>query len=130
MFLPKYINQFFEVATFKNSDKKLVKKSNLLYKKKEVKKQHDFFTSPLFIFGILSFIILFITYSDFKKNKQTRWLDTVLFITTGLIGIIILLLWFATDHTGTHQNYNLLWACVLNIFVIRQVFKKKASAWF
>lgn len=43
---------------------------------------------------------------------------------------MILLLWFATDHTGTHQNYNLLWAFALNILVIGQLFRKNVSAWF
>ena len=67
---------------------------------------------------------------DYKNNKQSKWLDITLFIITGLIGILILLLWFATDHTGTHQNYNLLWACAVNILVIGQLFKKKTSDWF
>jgi hypothetical protein len=46
------------------------------------------------------------------------------------VGILILLLWFATDHKGTHQNYNLLWAFVLNIFVMGQVVRVNPSAWF
>ena len=75
-------------------------------------------------------LILFITYTDFKKQKQTIWLDVTLFSFTGIVGVLILLLWFATDHKGTHQNYNLLWANVLNIFVLGQFFKKEVSAWF
>ena len=129
MFLPENIFKFFEVATIKNN-KPLVKKSTVLYKKIETSTTTNFLTSPLFVFGILGFFILFITYNDFKKKKQTVWLDVALFSITGLIGILILLLWFATDHTGTHQNYNLLWAFFLNIFVIGQLLKKKTSSWF
>ncbi len=44
--------------------------------------------------------------------------------------MVILLLWFATDHKATHQNYNLLWAFVLNILVLGQLLKEKASGWF
>ncbi|MBU3822719.1 DUF4105 domain-containing protein [Flavobacteriaceae bacterium XHP0103] len=130
MFLPKYIHQFFGSATIKNSGKKLVKASNTLYKKIEVKESNNFLTSPLLVFGLLALLILYITYSDYKKQKQTVWLDVSLFIITGLVGIAILLLWFATDHTGTHQNYNLLWAFALNIFVIGQLFRKKTKTWF
>ena len=130
MFLPKYINQFFGNATIEKSGEPLVKESKMLYKKLDTPESTSFLTSSLFLFGIVAVFILFITYQDFKKQMQTVWLDVTLFSLTGLIGIIILLLWFATDHTGTHQNYNLLWAFVLNIFVINQLLSKKASAWF
>jgi hypothetical protein len=36
---------------------------------------------------------------------------------TGLLGCIILTMWFATDHQGCSNNYNLLWALPLNIVV-------------
>lgn len=130
MFLPKNIHAFFEVATLGNSNKKLVKESKVLFKKLDTPQPTNFLTSPLMVFGFIGFIILFITYKDFKKKKQSIWLDVSLFIITGLIGAFILLLWFATDHTGTHQNYNLLWAFVFNIFVTKQFFKEKPSAWF
>tara|TARA_R110002050_G_scaffold74772_4_gene160172 strand:- start:78229 stop:79407 length:1179 start_codon:yes stop_codon:yes gene_type:complete len=130
MFLPENIYQFFKVATINNESTSLVKENKTLYTQKETIKTNSFLTSPLFIFGIIGFFIIFITYKDYKNNKQSKWLDITLFIITGLIGILILLLWFATDHTGTHQNYNLLWACAVNILVIGQLFKKKTSDWF
>lgn len=130
MFLPENIYTFFDIVSIKNSDKSLVKESRVLYSKKETTKSNTFFTSPLFILGIIGGLILFITYLDFKKKKQSIWLDTTLFSITGIIGILLLLLWFATDHKGTHQNYNLLWACVLNVFIIPQLFRKKVSPWF
>lgn len=130
MFLPENIYRFFENATIKNSNKPLVKESKTLYIKKNKTNSSSFITSPLFVFGIIGLLILFITYKDNKKQKQSKWLDVILFSLTGLMGVFILLLWFATDHTGTHQNYNLLWAFVLNLFMIPQLLKKKASNWF
>ncbi|WP_100611995.1 lipoprotein N-acyltransferase Lnb domain-containing protein [Confluentibacter lentus] len=130
MFLPKYIHSFFKNATIKKTGEPLVKESKVLYKKMDKPESSNFLTSPLFVFGIMGLLILFITYKDFKNKKQSVWLDVTLFSITGLIGIVILLLWFATDHTGTHQNYNLLWACVLNIFMIGQLLKKQTSGWF
>lgn len=130
MFLPKYIHQFFEEATFKNSGEKLVKEHKTLYEKIDTNNPNNFLTSPLLVFGILGLLIIYITYTDYKNRKQTVWLDVSLFIITGLIGIAILLLWFTTDHTGTHQNYNLLWAFALNIVVIGQLLRKKVSNWF
>ncbi|MDO7172702.1 DUF4105 domain-containing protein [Mariniflexile sp. AS56] len=130
MFLPENIYKFFEVATIKGNNESLVKKSNVLYKKMEIPTPTQFLGSPIFVFGIFGLFILYITYNDFKKQKQTIWLDVTLFSITGLIGVLILLLWFATDHKGTHQNYNLLWAFALNILVIGQLFKQKPSRWF
>jgi hypothetical protein len=130
MFLPENIYSFFESATINNGKKPLVKDSRILYKQKEISKTSSFLTSPLFIFGIIGLLILFITYKDYKSLKQSKWLDITLFGITGIIGVFILLLWFATDHKGTHQNYNLLWACALNILVVGQFFRKKVSAWF
>ncbi|WP_100615100.1 lipoprotein N-acyltransferase Lnb domain-containing protein [Confluentibacter citreus] len=130
MFLPKYIHEFFENATIKRTGEPLVKGSKVIFKKIDTPESINFFTSPLFIFGIIGLFILFITYKDFKNQKQSAWLDVTLFSLTGIIGIVILLLWFATDHKATHQNYNLLWASVLNVFMIGQLLRKKTSAWF
>ena len=46
-----------------------------------------------------------------------------MFAITGIIGILLLLLWFATDHTATAFNYNLLWAFPLNLIILPQLFK-------
>lgn len=127
MFLPKYIHAFFEVSKI-NGNEDLVKSSNVLYKRKD-DNSSGFIFSPLVILGLLAIVILFITYKDFKGQKRTKWLDITLFSLTGTIGILLLLLWFGTDHTATWQNYNLLWACPLNIIVIGQLLKAKIKNW-
>ncbi|MCK0180186.1 DUF4105 domain-containing protein [Flavobacteriaceae bacterium S0862] len=130
MFLPKYIHVFFEKATFTNSNKSLIKQPRLLYKKKEKSISNIFLMSPLMIFGLLGILILWITYQDYKKGARTIWLDIGLFSITGFIGVILLLLWFATDHTATANNYNLLWAFPVNLLVVMQLLKKTPKKWF
>ena len=130
MFLPEYIYQFFDLATLKNTNQKLVGHSRSVYTKKNPSPKSNFFSQPLFILGLLAICILFVSYSDFKNGKRSKWLDVVIFCITGLIGIFILLLWFATDHTATAQNYNLLWAFALNVIVIGQVLKSQPKSWF
>ncbi len=130
MFLPKYIYTFFEKATFTNSNKPLVKQSRSLYKKRERSSTNSFFTSPLMIFGLFGLLIIWLTYRDYKNNQRRKWLDVTLFGITGLIGVFLLLLWFATDHTATANNYNLLWAFPINLFIIGQLLKKSPSNWF
>jgi hypothetical protein len=130
MFLPENIYRFFENAVIKTNDEPLVKSNKLLFKQSKTIKANTFLTSPLCILGLVGIFIIFITYKDHKNNKQSKWLDITLFSITGIIGVGLLLLWFATDHTGTHQNYNLLWAFALNILVLGQFLKKEVSAWF
>lgn len=130
MFLPKNIYSFFEKATKGNAKDTLVKDSKVLFKATSQSLTSNVLTSPLFVFGLIASLIVFITYKDFKKGKRTKVLDTVLFILTGLTGIFILLLWFATDHQTTQNNYNLLWANPLNLIVLFQILKNNMSNWF
>ncbi|WP_235835836.1 lipoprotein N-acyltransferase Lnb domain-containing protein [Cognatitamlana onchidii] len=130
MFLPENIHRFFSVATKNKKGDLLVKQSQTLYSKKNTIAANNFIFSPLSILSLVGLGILFITYKDYKRNAQSKWLDICLFSITGSIGILLLLLWFATNHTGTHQNYNLLWAFAINILVVGQFFKKNVNQWF
>jgi len=129
MFLPQYIYTFFDNATL-NGSEGLVKNSSTLYKKKETNLAFNFLSSPLMIMGLIGIFILFFTYKDYKNNTRSKWLDLVLFGITGVVGLLILFLWFATDHSATAQNYNLLWAFPLNLFVIGQLLKPQVKNWF
>jgi hypothetical protein len=128
LFLPKYIFEFFGNAT-KNGSESLVRATRTIYQKKDKSSSNAFWFSPLFIFGIIGFIIVWITYRDFKNKIRNKLLDGLLFGITGILGVFILLLWLATDHTATAQNYNLLWAFPLNLLVLLQLFKKQVKPW-
>ncbi len=128
MFLPKYIHAFFGDATLNSTDT-LVKKSSIVFKQSDKKSTTHFLFSPLMILGLLSSLIIYITYSDYKKGVRSKWLDVTLFTLTGIIGVLMLLLWFATDHTATANNYNLLWAFPLNLLVIGQLLKPQVKNW-
>ena len=53
------------------------------------------------------------------------WFDLVLFTVLGTVGILLFVLWTATDHAAAANNFNLLWALPTNLVVIG-VFAKKA----
>ncbi len=130
MFLPAYIHEFFETATIKGNPRKpLVNESKNIYENQKKMTSNHFYTSPFFIFLLLSVFIIYVTYKDNKNNRRSRWMDICLFSITGTIGVLLLTLWFATDHTATAQNYNLLWAFPLNLFVIRQILNSAPKSW-
>ena len=128
MYLPNYLMYSFDSATYKN--KPLVKKTvDVLKSDKDFTQQSYFLLSPGFLFSILMIVVLLITYFNFKQNKRNKWVDFSLFFITGVLGIFILLLWFATDHTMTKNNFQFLWVFPANIVVSFFILKKNVKKW-
>ena len=130
-FLPEYVFKATDKAKLNRGqeDISLVKKTINLFINSPKENKSNFFTSPLFIMGLLAFIILGITYKDFKNKIRSRWLDISIYSITGIIGVLLLFLWFATDHSTTHNNYNLLWAFPLSLFFVLAIAKKNPKPW-
>src|SRR5690606_9520472 len=126
MFLPANIHSFFSAA--KKGDTALVSKNTIPYQGEPNNQSSEIF-SPLLILGLLALGIVYITYRDYKNQTRSRWLDVCIFTTTGLIGVGLCLLWFATDHTATANNYNLLWAFAPNLLVAFVIAKKTLKPW-
>ena len=126
LFLPKYLYLLLENAQVESKELKLVKKIKILTPTTFVKTSEGF-GSPIVILSLVAFIMLFVTFKDNKNNKRSKWLDVILFATTGIIGLVILMLWFATDHTATANNYNLLWAFAANLLFIPSILKTRLN---
>jgi hypothetical protein len=127
-FLPENVFKGFKNAVVVENgiEKPLVKSSKTLYEHKTEKSSKSFFT-PMFVFSILALFVLFLTFKDYKKKPRTSYLDFIILFSTGLIGLLVFLLWFATDHKTTANNFNILWAFMPNIFVSFLVIKNKKS---
>ncbi|MFM7400021.1 MAG: DUF4105 domain-containing protein [Bacteroidota bacterium] len=67
--------------------------------------QHNTITAPLIATTVLSLVGLFFVF----RGKGRKYFDNLFWGLLGTGGIIIALLWFATDHTATKYNLNLLW---------------------
>ena len=67
--------------------------------------------TPLILFTLL---LLFIAAISFVKNKYVQialqGFDGLLFFTVGTLGIILIFMWWGTDHSMTKNNFNLIWA--------------------
>lgn len=126
LFLPKYLYLLLENAQVESKELKLVKELKILTPTTFVKTSEGF-GSPIVILSLVAFIMLFVTFKDNKNNKRSKWLDVILFATTGIIGLVILMLWFATDHTATANNYNLLWAFAANLLFIPSILKTRLN---
>ncbi|MCK4561377.1 MAG: DUF4105 domain-containing protein, partial [Flavobacteriaceae bacterium] len=116
MFLPDFVFEAFTKIEVKsdNYQKPIVKRTEQILLNDNKLIQNTLFT-PLIIFSIISLFIIILTIIDYKKQKRNKVLDYFIFTITGLIGILVLLLWFATDHTATANNFNVFWAFAPNL---------------
>lgn len=52
-----------------------------------------------------------------KLRILGKVMSILILLATGLLGCLILVMWFATDHQGCSDNFNLLWCLPLNVYV-------------
>lgn len=126
MFLPDYLMEAFEQATvnFDGEIIPLVAATDQIlhidgYNSSSSSPWAVIFTWILFLTGVL------VTYFNYR-NKQVyqRWLDLPLFAVSGLIGLVIIFLWFISLHEVTVNNLNLLWALPSHLILLPVVWKR------
>jgi hypothetical protein len=105
-FLPDYMSEFANYCTL--NGKPFILDSRVLVKESASLSVTPFFIRPQIVFWFVFLIIMVLTFIYHSKS----WIvgDKIIFITYGLIGLVVVLLWFATDHDATANNYNILWA--------------------
>lgn len=130
MYLPEYLMEAYEGSHIKTTEGKesLIQKTNTLLDFEPKKAKADF-PSPLLVFSVFLLIVCLITYRDYKKKRQSKVLDFFLFFSTGLIGVLIIFLWFFTNHSTAPNNFNILWAFAPNLIVAFLIFRTKTPKW-
>ena len=104
-------------------------KKNIIYKPESAISYRENIPSPLIINLIISLIIVAVTIFNFKRNKWNKSLDTLIFLISGSIGILIIYLWFFSNHFAGAQNFNFLWAFPFNFALIFAIYKNKIPNW-
>ena len=127
LFLPIYVYQQMKHTTL--NGKPIVKKESILLDIPEKNDESFFFLTPAFWLGLLLALVTWVTFKDYKNGRRTKWLDFSLFMLTGLSGILILFLWFGTDHLATKANYNALWAFAPNVLIGFLILKAEVPKW-
>jgi hypothetical protein len=127
LFLPIYVYEQMKHTTL--NGKPIVKSESVILDIPEQKHRSLIFLTPLFWLSILLALVSYITYTDYKNLRRNKWLDFGLFSVTGLAGVLILFLWFGTDHLATKANFNSLWAFAPNIIIAFMMIKKQIPSW-
>jgi hypothetical protein len=108
MFLPDYLLKGFDSASLRQHS--LASPPQTILNMPARAGIHSIFT-PFLVFTTLLILILLLYYS------KTRWsvsfitvFDFIFFFILGLAGILLLFMWFGTDHRVCRDNFNLFWA--------------------
>lgn len=114
MFLPDYLAKGVSLGTF--TGKTLIREEKIaLADAQPAVRPAPFWQKPLF--GISLFCLLLLLPSLVQHKKTQLLADNVLFITTGLLGLLLLFMWVGTDHQSFSKNLNLVWAMPVNIVI-------------
>ncbi len=123
MFLPDYLLMAFDSS--KLDGQPVVNEKKILLNYFESYKTKSGIT-PLIVFGILFLVIAVLSF--FTRNTWSLFFkifDFLFFTFLGLIGFLILFMWFGTDHAMCRNNFNLLWALPTHLPVAFILFSKK-----
>jgi len=108
-FLPDYLMRAIAVSTIDGSS--IVKETMQLLPEKN---NRNAATNEPKLYGwFLLLGVLLISFSSMKK--YLIYFDVLFFLMLGLLGFVMLFMWFGTEHTVCAWNRNLLWAFPLHI---------------
>ncbi|RAW02806.1 lipoprotein N-acyltransferase Lnb domain-containing protein [Pseudochryseolinea flava] len=132
MFLPDYIESCFDHATLSRNGERvpLVKRKvddTTLIRSEWEPEQSSLYIHPLTAMIVFMMVCIALSIFEIKRNKLTNWLDIILLVITGLIGLLLTILWFFTDHAAAAKNFNLLWAFPLN--AVAAMFVRRSFNW-
>jgi hypothetical protein len=119
MFLPDYIEWSFDHVAVK-ADSALVpfvKEKIPVYEARPASIPTSWMHPWVAMGGVL-LLIATVSFRDWKRGRPTRWMDGLLFGTAGTIGLLLTLLWIATNHQAAAKNMNLLWAMPTHLIVL------------
>lgn len=112
-FLPDNLMKALDTCT----NVKMVTATQNLYDLPVIPKDKNFFTPMFFFVSLLCFFVLMHFALRKKLPVTLGGLDGLIFFLTGALGILLIFMWVATDHSMTKDNYNLLWAWPTHIII-------------
>lgn len=111
MFLPCLLEENLSMCRFEESGAPILGERKIILDNNPVSGgKWKFLTEPLCLFSTicLIFVILFFPIAD--RKRYVRIVSSFIYTVVGLTGILMLLMWFCTEHYWTGPNWNLLWA--------------------
>ena len=113
MFLPDYLLKGVDSAVINKTQPLNEQKRMLLDVPSPVAASWNY--TPVALFTILCGLLAVLYLSPGKRAQAvSRFIDSFLLYFTGVLGILLVFMWWGTDHKMTKDNFNLLWALPTN----------------
>ena len=122
-FLPDYLMLAFDSSNVKH---KLIE-DRKVYKAFGVNNVSKNNYQPLIVFIMLLLLMMLASFSKNTFVQKIHFYSSLFFVfMSGIIGVLLLFMWFGTDHKSCTNNYNILWALPTN-FVAAFIANKGVS---
>ncbi|MDA3891336.1 MAG: DUF4105 domain-containing protein [Salinivirgaceae bacterium] len=105
-FLPDYLSEYINNCTVEG--KPFVRTSRKLVKESATFKATPWLVRPQLVFWVLFIMVTLLTI--LFRSKPWVIGDRIVFGVFGILGIIVFLMMFATDHDAAAKNFNIIWA--------------------
>ncbi|MEE9439110.1 MAG: DUF4105 domain-containing protein [Saprospiraceae bacterium] len=114
MFLPSYLKENIEAATFETSDNSrlFAQPSNIVLDFEELAKNRNTSSPNIPLYVMIGLLLLTIIV-NIKNSKFQKFYNKSLLFIAGILGLFLLFMWFGTAHDATKDNWNVLWLCPL-----------------
>lgn len=133
MFLPNNLSEYLARAEYNSAGQKtkLLKDKILIldHQKTGEIRNKSFLLTPLLVFCFLAFLEILLFF--FREKLNSKWIrayDFIWVLVLAISSIIMMLMWFATNHETCEQNWNLLWANPLYIPMLFTFWKRDSQA--
>ncbi len=131
MFLPDYLSEGLANATLQRDGQAvpLTGEKRVVFLQTPPDQEPASLSSPTVMWWVFFAIVLAVTVLDYTKRRRSRTFDVVLFLAAGLLGLLLFLLWTATDHQAAANNYNMLWALPTHIIAAAYLGRRNLPDW-
>ena len=126
LFLPEKLMQYLDSLIEKDS-KSITK--NIIFSPQRSLLYNENLPNPLLINSLLSVLLILITFLNFKKSIWKKWIDILIYFSSGTLGVLVIYLWFFSNHFASAQNFNFLWAFPFNLIMVYALLRKNPPNW-
>ena len=123
LFLPDELMNAFATARRDNGERLVTETKEIVSQDKDENDDEDNGVTPLAV-AVIAMTIISIASLLFPRKLKA--LDFILFLATGLLGVVITFLCFFSLHPLVGENYNLLWLNPVHLIIPLTIFIKKA----
>lgn len=129
-FLPDYMEAAFARAQIVGDGptRPLVKSNHVVLEFPERTSQMDLF-NPYVVWWLFAIGVMILTFIGIRKKRLFKGFDIVFFTVLGLLGLLIVMLWFFTFHSQTKSNWNILWAFPGHLVVAFALIRGSIKPW-